>query len=214
MIINIRGTNGSGKTTLARQLIGKHAEPIDLVQYTSPTKREPERQRFVEGWGDAGANSFLAIGSYKQGCGGMDTIPSFALQQEAVSAALYWEKGGKLLPGSCPEHIVCEGVLASTVAGSWLDFFVKVQSTWKGVDSDRYRVLVAYLDTPLELCLERITARQIAAKGEAREIKVDQVRDKIKAITATRARFDAAGIRTVTLRHEHAEADLMEAIRG
>lgn len=207
MIINIRGTNGSGKTTLARQLIGKHAEPIDLVQYTSPTKREPERQRFVEGWGDAGANSFLAIGSYKQGCGGMDTIPSFELQQQAVLTAARWEKNGKPITGPSPEHIVCEGVLASTVAGSWLEFF-------RYFPAGGHDVIIAYLDTPLELCLERITARQIAAKGEAREIKVDQVRDKIKAITATRARFDAAGIRTVTLRHERPFEDILEVLRG
>ena len=206
MIINIRGTNGSGKTTLARQLIGPDAQPIDLVQYTSPTKREPERQRFVEGWGSAAPGGFLAVGSYKQGCGGMDTTPSFELQQQAVLTAACWEKNGKPITGPSPEHIVCEGVLASTVAGSWLEFF-------RHFPAGGHDVIIAYLDTPLELCLERITARQIAAKGEAREIKVDQVRDKIKAITATRARFDAAGIRTVTLRHEHAEADLMEAIR-
>lgn len=204
MIINIRGTNGSGKTTLARQLIGPDAQPVDLVQYPSPTKREPERQRFVEGWGDT---SFLAIGSYKQGCGGMDTIPSFELQQQAVMTAARWEKNGRPITGPSPEHIVCEGVLASTVAGSWLEFF-------RHFPVGGHMVLIAYLDTPLELCLERITARQVAAKGEAREIKVDQVRDKVRAITATRARFDAAGIRTITLRHEHAEADLMEAIRG
>ena len=81
MIINIRGTNGSGKTTLARQLIGPDAQPIDLVQYDSPTKRDPERKQWVEGYGQPGG--FLAVGSYKQGCGGMDTIPSFELQQVA-----------------------------------------------------------------------------------------------------------------------------------
>lgn len=207
MIINIRGTNGSGKTTLARELIAPDPQPIDLAQYDSPTKKEPNRQRFVEGWGQAGPGSFLAIGSYKQGCGGMDTIPSFELQQLAVLVARDWEKEGRPITGDRPEHIVCEGVLASTVAGSWLEFF-------KSPVFDAGEVLVAYLDTPLELCLERITARQIAAKGEAREIKVDLVKDKIKAINATRAKFDAAGIRTVSLRHDNAHADLMEAIRG
>jgi len=207
MIINIRGTNGSGKTTLARQLIGPDAQPIDLVQYTSPTKREPERQRFVEGWGSAGPGSFLAVGSYKQGCGGMDTIPSFELQQQAVRVAAQWEKNGRPITGDRPEHVICEGVLASTVAGSWLEFF-------RHFPAGGHNVLIAYLDTPLELCLERITARQIAAKGEAREIKVDQVRDKVRAIEATRAKFDAAGIRTVTLRHDAAQADLMEVLRG
>lgn len=212
MIINIRGTNGSGKTHLARQLIGPNPFPIDLVEYPSPTKKEPNRVKFVEGWGVP--NNFLAIGSYKQGCGGMDTIPSFDLQQQAVKTAVLWNKNGRPIGGDAPANIVCEGVLASTVAGSWLEFFSKLQSTWKGVVPERFQVLIAYLDTPLELCLERITARQIAAKGEAREIKVDLVADKIKAINATRAKFDAAGIRTVSLRHDNAHDDLMEAIHG
>ena len=206
MIINIRGTNGSGKTHLARQLIGADAQPVDLVWYDAPTKKAPDRKLSVEGWGQP--DEFFAVGSYKQGCGGMDTIPSFDLQQQAVLRAARWEG----LAGHAPRDIVCEGVLASTVAGSWLEFFTKLQSTWKGVDPAHYRVLVAYLDTPLELCLERITARQIAAKGEAREIKTDLVANKIRAIEATREKFKAAGIMTVTLRHGSALSDLQEAL--
>jgi energy-coupling factor transporter ATP-binding protein EcfA2 len=203
-IINIRGTNGSGKTTLARELIGLDPHPENLVRYNSPTKKEPGRMKWVEGWGQPGG--FLAIGSYKQGCGGMDTIPSFDLQQQAVSAAAWWDRvDSHALSGPAPRHIMCEGVLASTVAGSWLEFFRRFPVCGHGV-------IIAYLDTPVELCLERITARQIAARGEAREIKVDQVRDKVRAITATRAKFDAAGIRTVLLRHDHAKADLLAAL--
>lgn len=191
MIINIRGTNGSGKTHLARQMIGENPDPVDLNFYDAPTKKDPSRRLRVEGYA---GNGVMAIGSYRQGCGGMDTIPSFAIQQGAIQYALEL--------GCSVEHVLCEGVLASTVAGSWLDFFR---------DNNRIhheQVLIAYLDTPLELCLERIRARQIAAKGETREIKVDLVRDKIKAINATRAKFDAAGIDTVNLRHDRAFEDL------
>lgn len=204
MIINIRGTNGSGKTHLARQLIGADAHPVDLVWYDAPTKKVPDRKLSVEGWGQP--DEFFAVGSYKQGCGGMDTIPSFELQQSAVRVAADWKhEGGRPLGGHGPRHIVCEGVLASTVYGSWGEFFQEMEAA-------RHSVIVAYLDTPLELCLERITARQIAAKGEAREIKTDLVANKIKAIEATRARFKAAGILTVTLRHGSALSDLHEAL--
>lgn len=197
MIINIRGTNGSGKTTLVRQLLGADPLPVDLVSYPAPTKKDPKRFRWVEGYGSRD-HDFLAVGSYRQGCGGMDTIPSFDLQQQAVAQA------ASFTPVRI-KNVLCEGVLASTVAGSWLTFFEAMQKR-------DYPVLVAYLDTPVELCLERITARQIAAKGTAREIKVDQVRDKVRAITATRDKFDAAGIRTVTLRHDSAQADLLSAL--
>jgi len=193
VIINIRGTNGSGKTTLARTLLHPNAAPVDLVWYDDPTKKDPKRRSSVEGWGFPG--HFLAVGSYRQGCGGMDTIPSFELQQKAVLRA------ATDLP-SPPKHVVCEGVLASTVAGSWLNFFSGF---------NRGEVLVAYLDTPLELCLERIKGRQEKA-GKVRDIKVDLVKDKIKAILATRAKFEAAGIATVLLRHDRAQQDLMNTL--
>jgi thymidylate kinase len=70
---------------------------------------------------------------------------------------------------------------------------------------------VAYLDTPLELCLERIRGRQEAA-GKVREIKIDLVKDKIKAINATRAKMQAAGIATVLLRHDRAQEDIMNTL--
>lgn len=202
MIINIRGTNGSGKTFLARQLIGERAAPIDLLWYPSPTKKDPERRQSVEGWGQSG--EIIAIGSYKQGCGGMDTIPSFDLQQRAVRNAYDWVKNDFPLPEPEPKHVVCEGVLASTVAGSWLNFF-------NGFN--KREVLIAYLDTPLEVCLERIKQRQIAAKGETREIKEDLVADKIKAINATRKKFDAAGFTTATLGWRNPLQDLLDSLR-
>lgn len=190
MIINLRGTNGSGKTFLARQLIGERAAPIDLLWYDAPTKKEPERKKSLEGWGCA---EFIAIGSYKQGCGGMDTIPSFDLQQQAVRVAYDWKRPGaiaSLTRRMKPQHVIAEGVLASTVAGSWLNFF-------SGFNKDE--VLIAYLNTPLSVCLERITQRQIAAKGETREIKEDLVEAKIKSINATREKFNKAGFLTCVL---------------
>lgn len=198
MIINIRGTNGSGKTTLARDLIGERPSLIDLLQYRKQIK-SGFKNKWVEGWG--GRTDFIAVGSYKQGCGGLDTVPSFDLQQRAIRVAHEWKReSGADLSGARPRFIVAEGVLASTVFGSWGNFFA-------GFNKDE--VLIAYLDTPLEVCLERITARQIAAKGEAREIKVDQVADKIKAIEATRKRFDAAGFTTILLDHTRPAADLI-----
>jgi thymidylate kinase len=196
MIINIRGTNGSGKTTLARELITPQAQPVDLVWYDNPTKRDPGRRSSVEGWGTPGG--YLAVGKYSTGCGGMDTIKTFDLQQQAVMAATR-------LPGS-PRHVICEGVLASTVAGSWLEFFKAVQS------EGAHRVLVAYLDTPLELCLERIRERQRATDRGEREIKEDLVADKIKSIKATRSKMEFAGIPTVLLRHDRAVEDLWDTI--
>ena len=101
--------------------------------------------------------------------------------------------------------VICEGVLASTVYGSWADCFLALKA-------QGHRILVAYLDTPLDVCLDRIRQRQIAKTGEERAVKVDQIAAKVKAIKATQARFDAAGIKTITLDWRNAQVELFRAI--
>lgn len=191
MIINIRGTNGSGKTTLARAFQTPLAQTVNLVEYASPTKRNPDRKKWVTGelseFADLG--KVICVGSYSQVQGGLDTVGSFEAQQAAVQAAAYM-KG--------VDHVICEGILASTVAGSWLTFFKEMNGRWKGLSEGQCRVGVVYLQTPVETCLERITQRQERA-GKVRPIKVDQVKDKVRAIQATRIKFQSAGVQTYSL---------------
>lgn len=176
-IYSIRGTNGSGKSTLVRAFLpsleGDHrGGPIDLNPYPAPTKREPGRQKRVEGYGrdfpDLGR--VVVIGSYKTACGGLDSVPSFPVQQGAIRWAL----------DLAPHHVLAEGILASTVYGSWGEF-----SDW--CETQNHHYVWCYLDTPLDICLERIHQRQEAA-GRVREIKTELVADKIKAIKSTRER--------------------------
>ncbi len=201
MIINIRGTNGSGKTTLARAFQNGSAQEVKLVQYDAPTKRDPSRKKWVTGTlshhGLLGR--IICVGSYAQAQGGLDTVGSFELQQAAVQAACLEA-----------EHVICEGILASTVAGSWLKFFDMMQ---RGPVDPPVTVAVCYMDTPIDLCLARIRERQERA-GKVREIKEDQVRDKVRSIQATKAKFDAAGIQTYTVPHLDAEAFLRRVIHG
>lgn len=185
MIINIRGTNGSGKTTLARAFQEPGARVVDLAQYSKPTKSEPDRKLWSTGVLSEvpGLGKVICVGPYHTPTGGMDALPSFDVNQDAINAA-----------ARMADHVICEGVLASTVAGSWLKFFSQF-------DYPDHEPVIAYLDTPVDVCLQRIRERQARA-GKVREIKEDQVRDKVRAINATRAKFDAAGIRTIDLPHQ------------
>lgn len=195
MIINIRGTNGSGKTTLARAFQNGSAQDVRLVQYSAPTKRNPDQMKWVTGTLShfPFSGRVICVGSYTQAQGGLDTVGNFDLQQAAVFRAAHEA-----------EHVICEGILASTVAGSWLDFFKKLELGGE-------RVLVAYMDTPVELCLQRIRERQERA-GKVRDIKVEQVREKVDSIARTRAKFEAAGISTVLLDHTRAEEQLRQIV--
>ncbi len=192
-IYQIRGTNGSGKTHLARSLIAddpRYGQPnmVDLTWYSSPTKADPLRRKAVEGY--AMPHRFpgvdvLLVGSYRTACGGLDGVPDFETQFSALRGA-----GRICADMGRAEHqaIICEGVLASTVYGSWGDFASMV----KQYSDKEARFAFCYLDTPLEVCLQRIRGRQEAA-GKVRPIKEDLVADKIKAISATRRRAMEAG---------------------
>jgi hypothetical protein len=196
-IYNIRGTNGSGKSTLARSFIrgdvtaspnrpGVPGSPLmlDLTSYPSPTKKDPARRRIVEGYGNPGEQlDVLVVGSYRTACGGLDAVPDFETTFKALDGAITIMRG----QGKAPEQaIIAEGVLASTVWGSWGAYAAELPAR---LDA---QVAFCYLDTPLEVCLERIKGRQRAA-GKEREIKTKLVSDKILAIQATRRKAIEAG---------------------
>ena len=191
-VYNIRGTNGSGKTTLARPY-SKPPEggelamsgPLDLHWYSSPTRRDPERRKSVEGFGISTKTlSTILVGSYKTACGGLDAVPDFARSFAAINTAVKL-LGQSATPGS-ERAVIAEGILASTVWGSWGDYAEEVRYLKKA------QVAFCYLDTPLEVCLERIAKRQEAA-GKVREIKKELVEAKVRAIRATREKALQAG---------------------
>jgi hypothetical protein len=186
-VYNIRGTNGSGKSTLARAFLPDlkgnavpcDGGPVDLNWYDAPTKKDPDRRLRVEGHVKATLGQKLIVGTvgpYRTACGGLDAVPSFSVQQDAIRDMLM----RLLVP-----NVIAEGVLASTVYGSWAVFADYLERSGD-------RLAWVYLTTPLEVCLERIQARQRAA-GKEREIKTDLVADKVKAINATRTKALAAG---------------------
>lgn len=176
-VYNIRGANGSGKTTLARAFLPPNMNgdrlggPVDLCQYAAPTKKEPKRYLRVDGYvrPDPELGVIGVVGPYKTATGGLDNVPSFAIQQEAISYMIQQCRA---------KHVIAEGVLASTVYGSWAVYD-------RALAEHGHRFAYCYLDTPLEECLARIRMRQ-EASGKVREIKEDLVADKVKSIAATR----------------------------
>lgn len=204
-IYSIRGTNGSGKSTLVRAFVptltGDHrGGPVDLQPYKAPTKREPDRQKRAEGYcfDTVDLGRVGVIGSYRTACGGLDSMNSFAVQQ----AAIVW-----MTLKLEPRHILAEGILASTVYGSWGEFAERCRAA-----GDTY--VWCYLDTPLEICLDRIRARQMNSGRGERPIKEELVADKIKAIKATRERALKEGHQVYDLPFQKAETAMRSIMRG
>lgn len=197
-IYNIRGTNGSGKTTLARAFLPKtltgdaQGGPVDLNWYAAPTKKQPDRMLRAEGYMSRVIEGVVGvIGRYTTACGGMDTMPSFDVCQGAIQFMVHRLKA---------DHVIAEGILASTVYGSWGKF--------AQVAKDHGHTFhFCYLDTPLEVCMERIKQRQEAA-GSDKPIKWELVADKFRAIAATREKALAAGFTVHDIPHNDAVAAL------
>ena len=159
---------------------------VDLTWYPSPTKKDPARTRAVEGYCSprfAADLDILTVGSYRTACGGMDGIPNFQTAFNAITGAIDVHRHYK--KAATEQAIIAEGVLASTVWGSWAEYAAMVCDLG-------FQFAFCYLDTPLEVCLERIAKRQ-EASGKVRDIKTELVADKVKAIAATREKALQAG---------------------
>ena len=135
MIVNIRGCNGSGKTTIVRRFLDR-----------LPSQALGGKPGKPAGYGvDATAWGIQApvyvIGSYENTCGGTDGINT---QEEIVSRVRRAHEHG---------HVLVEGLLMS-------------KSSDGGTTAPALRemgAIFAFLDTPWDVCLERVLSRRAAA---------------------------------------------------
>lgn len=169
--LNIRGTNGSGKSTLARSLFGPNPTTVSLVSYLN----RAQRTKLATGRLNE-QTRVCVVGDYSTMAGGLDKLPSFEVQLQAVESALS-------LPNV--QVVVAEGVLASTVLGSWA-------AHAKKLSLQGHRVVWAFLTTPVEVCLARIQQR-----NGGKPIKENLVRDKWNQIDRVRQRAEL--IREITV---------------
>lgn len=135
MIINVRGTHGSGKSTIAKKFLQRYS----WVQLPLSTTRRPEAYRVKVRNLEI---PLYLIGSYENACGGADAIQPYS---DIMPRVLWYAKRG---------HVLFEGALVSSCHGSLIDSLDRVKA----------QVVIPFLDTPMEVCLERIAKRR-AAKG-------------------------------------------------
>jgi hypothetical protein len=112
------------------------------------------------------ARPVFVIGPYTTYCGGCDRIQPFALVPQLIEK--YAQQG----------HVVFEGLLMSTFCGA----IGRLMETWDSV--------VMFLDTPLELCIERVEARRRAA-GNFRPFNPKLLTQKHATIAGLKDKFGA-----------------------
>lgn len=177
-IINIRGCNGSGKTTLVRGLLDYVNEAVFVAGI--PAYKVQFRQP---------ADTMAILGSYENTCGGMDTVKTQLAARTAVEEA-----------AAAYHATVFEGILISTIYGPWAEVAQRLMDTG-------HEYVWAFLDTPLDVCLERIYAR-----NGGKPINEQLVRDKHRTIERVMNKADAAGMTVAVLPWQDAANKLQDLL--
>jgi thymidylate kinase len=182
MIINIRGTSGSGKSTVVFNLMRHYKELGELyVVIQGPDGFEQVSDLSHEGAaGQIGYqigkwNSNLhpykvplrIVGKYLTPCGGCDGIKT---QDEVTSRVRRWHQQDY--------HVLFEGLLISTIVGRWADLA-------ESLSLERERMMFVFLNTPEEMCVERVKSRRLA-KGNNKTLDETNTRDKWRLMARVR----------------------------
>lgn len=132
----------------------------------------------------------IAVGPYATACGGCDAIQPYDLIWPRV--VRYAKKG----------HVIFEGALVS----------VSIGSIGEAMAKRRKECVVIYLDTPIDVCIERIQARR-AKKGDLRPLDPKNTISKHLATERTKPKFEDLGVCCVVLSYKTATKKLLEVMR-
>jgi adenylylsulfate kinase-like enzyme len=178
----IRGTNGTGKTTIVRKLLQEF--------HCLPHEHSGRKVRVYRG--DALETPVYILGSYETDCGGCDTIPS--VQEVADLLRKYMAEPGSLT--------IFEGLMISHMLGT-------VGAAQEQIGKDR--CVLAYLDTPLEVCIERVVDRRLA-RGDLRSFNPRNVITDHGRVWQNKLRADKLGYRTKVISHKDAYNEVLRDV--
>lgn len=129
---------------------------------------------------DAGLRSpVFLLGSYRNVCGGCDGIPTQA------------EIAERILKAHPAGHVLYEGAL---VSGAGVGGAITLAT--RHISSTVY----AFLDTPLELCIERVRARRVAS-GNLKPFDPKNTVEKFRSVVGTYKALRNAGYDVRLLDH-------------
>lgn len=182
-VINIRGCNGSGKSTVVQAILAVgRARPI----FGACGPGRPEAYELVL---PQVAKSVYVLGSYLTPVGGCDRLGSADLVKDLV---LKYQPQG---------HVLFEGLIIS-------DYYGKL---CEALEPFGNQVAVIFLNTPLEVCLERLHERQTAGKARGEK----NVKHHFEAAQSVRKRMLENGLfRVLDLSSEEAPKVILELLKS
>ena len=187
IVVKLGGTNGSGKTSVARALLGRMKGCLALGTL-------PNSKKFKGYGGTIDGKFWSVLGSYETACGGMDTISDKNIRLDLIKAEILNDENAV---------VFFEGLITGKTYGAIGEL--------SEVDNGA-RWMYAFMDTPFEVCVERVLARrQEAAKlkgslgGMAGAFNFNPertMRPTYKSVQAVAKRATAQGHRVVWLPHK------------
>lgn len=189
MLISIRGTNGSGKSSIVLELM-KHGKWSP--QYGALGPRRPEAYH-LPGWEFDGVISPTHIlGSYHVVSGGCDQIQPYDIVLDLLEK--YAPRG----------HVVFEGVIVSSSYGRVGRFMERYGQS----------AVMAFLDTPLEVCIENVKKRR-SARADEREFNPKNLTSKFNEIVRSKKKMlEESKLRVVDLNFGKAADQILALLGG
>ena len=172
MVINLRGTSGSGKTHTARSFMEAHAPDIQILD-SGKTVAHCVYWRM---------QPVYLIGSYKNVCGGCDSITS---QDMVCSLVRHFSQFG---------HVIFEGLLMSHLYARYVDLYNELTE-------HEEPFVFAFMDTPIETCIERIIQRRLA-KGNMKELNTANTISKHESTQGVAKKFKQQGFDVRFINHK------------
>lgn len=179
IVVAIKGTNGSGKSTVVRELIARLGKQ-SILRVNS--KEAGYRCKHEDG-------SLFVLGKYNNAaCGGLDSSFSYGGAADDLLLCI-----DKLAPQG---HVVCEGVIAITSYG-----FGRVTRFATKLKRKGHRMIFARIDTPAEVCVERVKQRRFEA-GNMKPFNPEGLLHKYESILKSQEKLKQAGYDARILPHE------------
>jgi ethanolamine ammonia-lyase large subunit len=188
MIIQIRGTSGSGKTHVMNS-IRKQLEPFLVEEVKTEGRKRPLLYYY-----NVNGRDVLILGHYETPCGGCDSIGSAPKIYE-----LMVECYTHYIVGGVKPIILAEGLLLSEDV-KW----TKQIPAWDDV-------VVYYLTTPSERCLEQVQSRRELV-GNDKPLNPDNTLKRVGVIERSRIKLTDEGIKCVRCSSNQAAKLIIERV--
>lgn len=143
VVVKLGGCNGSGKTSVARAL-------LDIIHSSKPWSTLGKSKSNKHYRGAYAGYEVVVLGSYENVCGGMDTISD---KEDRLA----------LIKNACkPNRIIFfEGLITGKTYGQIGHISEQHVKSGKG------RWLYTFMDTPFDVCSDRVMARRAEAGNTA-----------------------------------------------